>query len=200
MVLVKRFEEFDAWKKARCLTKEIYATSSRGKLAKDFGLRDQIQRAAVSMMSNIAEGHGYLSNKQFIHFLNIARASGAEVQSLLYVMLDADYIMEDEFSRLYKITEQTISLTAGLQRYLRNQPWPPKTPSPITPILQLHTFQEFAHNLVVADSVMPVVWFAEEGAQFVFADRKFRQVHDFLDVSCLQVQSDLQFHENHVVG
>ena len=119
MALAKRFEDLDVWKKARSLTRRVYGYARQGAFAKDFGLRDQIQRASVSMMTNIAEGHGHRSQKQFAHFLEIARASGTEVQSLLYIVLDANYIRASDFESLYQDTEEIISMIAGLQRYLR---------------------------------------------------------------------------------
>ena len=92
MPTVRRFEDLQAWQKARELVREIYTTSADGRLSKDFGLRDQVCRAAVSAMSNIAEGFARGSDKDFAHFLDIARGSSLEVQSLLYVALDVGYI------------------------------------------------------------------------------------------------------------
>ena len=120
MPAVKRFEELDAWKKSRKLACEIYMITREGSLNKDFRLCDQIQRASVSVMSNIAEGFGYKSDKQFIHYLNISRSSGYEVQSLLYVALDVGHINDATFERLYTLAEDAISKIAGLQRYLRS--------------------------------------------------------------------------------
>lgn len=117
---INRFHELDAWQQARILTREIYSLTRRTSLKKDFGLRDQIQRATVSVMSNIAEGFGYKSDKQFIHFLSISRASACEVQSLLIVALDADLIDLTQFDRTNKYADKTLISIAGLQRYLRN--------------------------------------------------------------------------------
>ena len=121
MGFAKRFEELECWQKARFLTKEIYRIARQEPLAKDFGLRGQIQRASVSIMSNIAEGHGCRSERQFEHYLGIARTSGSEVQSLLYVLLDTEYISEELFDSLYLKTEEIILMIAGLQRYLRGK-------------------------------------------------------------------------------
>ncbi len=85
---IHRFEDLIAWQKARVLTKAIYDVTSDGVFAKDFGLRDQIRRASVSIMSNIAEGFERRRTPEFKHFLNIAKASSAEVRSQLYVALD----------------------------------------------------------------------------------------------------------------
>ena len=86
---IERFEDIDAWKKARELTKIIYEVTAQGKLATDFSLRDQLRRAAVSIMANIAEGFEREGNKEFRQFLATAKGSAGEVKALLYVALDA---------------------------------------------------------------------------------------------------------------
>jgi four helix bundle protein len=116
----QRFEDIEAWQKARELTKAIYAMSNDGQFARDFGLRDQIRRASVSIMSNIAEGFGRGGNKEFIQFLSTAKGSSSEVQAQLYVALDAGYINQDQFQKLYSETEATARMIAGLLRYLQN--------------------------------------------------------------------------------
>lgn len=116
----QRFEDIEAWQKARELTKAIYAMSNDGQFARDFGLRDQIRRASVSIMSNIAEGFGRGGNKEFIQFLSTAKGSASEVQAQLYVVLDAGYINQDQFQKLYSETEATARMIAGLLRYLQN--------------------------------------------------------------------------------
>lgn len=110
----------EAWQKARELTKTIYAVSNDDQFSRDFGLRDQIRRASVSIMSNIAEGFGRSGNKEFIQFLSIAKGSASEVQAQLYVTLDAGYISQEQFQKLYSGTEKTARLIGGLLRYLRN--------------------------------------------------------------------------------
>ena len=122
MPTVKRFEELEAWQKARELVREIHKACTRGTLGRDSALRDQVCRAAVSSMSNIAEGFSRNSDRDFAHFLDIARGSASEVQSLLYVALDVSYIEKSEFERLYKLTDETASLVGGLILYLRRQP------------------------------------------------------------------------------
>ena len=117
----KRFEEIQAWKKARELVQEIYRTSSSGAFGKDFGLKDQIRRAAVSSMSNVAEGFARKGNIDFARFLDIARASAVEVQSLLYVALDVGFIDKNRFEGLYWMADETISIIAGLTSYLRKR-------------------------------------------------------------------------------
>ena len=122
MPTVRRFEELQAWQKARELVREIYRTSADGRLSKDFGLRDQLCRAAVSTMSNIAEGFARSSDKDFAHFLDIAKGSAMEVQSLLYVALDVGYVDQQTFERLYKLADETISLIVRFSSYLRKRP------------------------------------------------------------------------------
>lgn len=119
MAAIRRFEDVKAWQEARALTREVYAACRRGELTRDFGLRDQLQRAAVSVMSNIAEGFGRRSDGQFAHFLDIARGSATEVQSLLYVALDAGYLDERTFGDLYGLADQTAALIGGFIAYLR---------------------------------------------------------------------------------
>jgi four helix bundle protein len=85
---IKRFEDIKAWQAARELVSAVYRVSGKGKFEKDFGLRDQIRRAAVSVMSNIAEGFERCSDKEFNRFLYIAKGSAGEVRSHLFVALD----------------------------------------------------------------------------------------------------------------
>ena len=91
MPLISRFEDVLAWQEARKLVKMIYLLTNLGAIGKDFGLRDQIRRAAVSVMTNIAEGFDCDSKAEFGRFLGIARRSAVEVQSLLYTALDINY-------------------------------------------------------------------------------------------------------------
>jgi len=116
---IRRFEDIQAWQKARLLTREIYRISSTGKFERDYALRDQIRRAAVSSMSNIAEGFARKTTRDFAHFLDVARGSAAETQSLLYVAFDAGYIGGDQLEALYAATDEVIALIAGLTSYLR---------------------------------------------------------------------------------
>jgi len=118
-VKIERFEDIEAWKVARKLAQGIYALTSQPKVVKDFGLRDQIQRAAVSVMANIAEGFDGRSTKEFIRFLGYAFRSATEVQSHLYVALDQAYLMKDDFDDLYQQAVETKKLINGFIRYLR---------------------------------------------------------------------------------
>jgi four helix bundle protein len=121
MATITKFEEIDAWKKARVLTQHIYEITGRGHFARDFGLRDQIRRASVSSMSNIAEGFERGGNKEFIQFLSDAKASAGEVKSQLYVALDAKFIDKSQFEELYHLANETSHLI-GFMRYLQTTP------------------------------------------------------------------------------
>ena len=110
----KKFEDLQAWQHARTLTRSVYQISIKGPLAKDFGLRDQLRRAAVSIMANIAEGFDCRSRVEFIRFLGYARRSAVEVQSLLYVCLDAAYISPDTFATIFEQARVTKALTGAL--------------------------------------------------------------------------------------
>ncbi len=113
-----RFEDIDAWKRARELVKRIYENTAQGAFSRDFGLRDQIRRAAVSVMSNIAEGFERGGNKEFQHFLSVAKGSAGEVKSQLYVALDTGYIDEKGFKHIYQLADETGRLIGGFMRYL----------------------------------------------------------------------------------
>jgi len=113
------FEDIEAWQKGRELTREIYAISHHGPFAKDFGLRDQIRRACVSIISNIAEGFERGGTREFLQFLAIAKGSSGEVRSQLYVALDQGYIAKEAFDRLAALTTETGRLIGGLMNYLR---------------------------------------------------------------------------------
>lgn len=113
------FEEIQAWQKAYQLTLDVYRMTENGKFAKDFGLRDQIRRASVSVMANIAEGHGRRSNIEFANFLNVARGSAHEVQSHLHVALGLGYIEKQAFDTLYGSLGEVSRMTLSLAKYLR---------------------------------------------------------------------------------
>src|SRR4026207_752742 len=119
MATVKRFEEIEAWQTARKLTGAVYACTKKAGFARDYALRDQIRRAAVSVMSNIAEGFERGGNKEFIQFLAVAKGSVGEIESQLYVALDQRYIDESEFVSLKRCAASTKRLIGGLISYLR---------------------------------------------------------------------------------
>jgi four helix bundle protein len=116
----KRFEEIRAWQRARELVHDVYGACRTRGLARDFSLRDQLSRASVSAMSNIAEGFARNSHRDFAHFLDIARGSCSEVQSLLYVALDAGYLTQEEFDKLYDSAQATAAMIGRLTTHLRN--------------------------------------------------------------------------------
>jgi len=122
MALIKKFEDIIAWQEARKLVASIYQLTNLGHLAKDFGMRDQLQRAAVSAMTNIAEGFDCESKIEFARFLSIARRSAVEVQSLLYAALDVGYINEQVFKTEYQQAEKTKALIGGLKKSLKPSP------------------------------------------------------------------------------
>jgi four helix bundle protein len=119
MATFKRFEEIGAWKKARELTQRIYSVSQTGAFAKDFGLRDQIRRASVSIMSNIAEGHDRSGTGEFVQFLATAKGSAAEVKCQLYIALDQAYVNDSTFEELSAMATEIGNMIAGLMMYLR---------------------------------------------------------------------------------
>jgi four helix bundle protein len=116
---ITRFEDIEAWKKSRELTKEIYRITASGEFSRDFGLRDQIRRASVSILSNIAEGYERNGNRGFQHFLSVAKGSAGEVRAQLYVALDAGFIHEELFISLRKQLEEISRLLGGLMKYLK---------------------------------------------------------------------------------
>jgi four helix bundle protein len=99
---VKKFEDLRCWQLAREIVRKIYGITSKGSFAKDFSLRDQVRRAAISIISNISEGFDRHSKKEFVQFLYIARGSISEVKAQLYVALDLGYLDQGEFSGLYE--------------------------------------------------------------------------------------------------
>ncbi len=117
---IERFEDIEAWQVGRELTRKIYEAARVERFARDFGLRDQVQRAAVSIMANIAEGFDSQSNKAFIQFLGYALRSATEVQSHLYVALDQGYVCREVFDDLYQWAVKVKSIIHGFMRYLRN--------------------------------------------------------------------------------
>ena len=122
MATFKRFEDILAWQTAREVTARVYEATQDGAFSKDFGLRDQIRRASVSVMANIAEGFGRTSDREFANFLNMAHRSAAECQSHLDVALDLKYLSETEFEQLYTKFEECSRMIIGLSHHLRKIP------------------------------------------------------------------------------
>lgn len=118
---VNKFEDLVAWQKACELKKAIYTVSRKTSFARDFGLSGQIQRAAVSIMSNIAEGFERSSPSEFHHFVVIAKTSCAEVRSQLYVALDIGYLSPTEFETLFNLAQEVARVIGGLRASLDRQ-------------------------------------------------------------------------------
>jgi len=116
---IERFEDIEAWRNARELVKQVYQVTRKAGFARDFGLRDQIQRAAVSVMSNIAEGFERGSNKEFVQFLFIARGSAGEVRSLACAARDLGYLDDSDFRALSDAATTVSKQVASFIHYLR---------------------------------------------------------------------------------
>ena len=121
MSKIEKFEDLIAWQKARALTKAIYTITRAADFSRDFGLAGQIQRAAVSAMSNIAEGFERAGLKEFHKFLSMAKASCAEVRSHLYVALDLDYLAQGSFQKIRAQAEEVARITGGLRTSVQNK-------------------------------------------------------------------------------
>jgi four helix bundle protein len=113
------FEDIDAWKKGRPLVNEIYKITGESPFDRDFALKDQMRRAGISVVSNIAEGFERDGNKEFIQYLSISKGSVGEVRSQLYLALDLQYVAGEEFNRIKNLTEETGKMIAGLINYLK---------------------------------------------------------------------------------
>jgi four helix bundle protein len=113
------FEEIKAWQKARVLCSKIYLLATTTELAKDFKLRDQINRSSGSVMDNIAEGFGRGGNKEFVQFLEVSHGSACECQSQLCRLLDRNYISKKEFDELYRLCGQIRGMVIKLINYLQ---------------------------------------------------------------------------------
>jgi four helix bundle protein len=120
MGTIRRFEEIEAWQTARMLTRRIYALSSQGTFAKDYGLRDQMRRASVSIMSNIAEGFESDRRRDFIRYLGYAKASAGEVRAQLYVALDVGYLTREQFNALVDLATKCSGQIQRFMAYLKS--------------------------------------------------------------------------------
>jgi four helix bundle protein len=118
LATIERFEDIKAWQAARDLVSAIYRVTAQGQFAKDFGLRDQVRRASVSVMSNIAEGFERSSDREFRRFLYIAKGSAGEVRSHLFVAVDLGYITAEELSDLRTKSEEVAKSLSGFITYL----------------------------------------------------------------------------------
>ncbi|KAF0106972.1 MAG: hypothetical protein FD146_2082 [Anaerolineaceae bacterium] len=124
MATIKHFEDIEAWKTARELTVTVYRLTEQGAFAKDFGLKDQIRRAAVSVMSNIAEGFESQTQAQFVRYLGHAKASAGEVRSQLYVALDIKYLTKEQFDQAFDLADKAVRQVARFMAYLESHPEP----------------------------------------------------------------------------
>ena len=118
---IEQFEDINGWKKARELTRCVYVMTRGPEFSKDYGLKDQITRASVSIMNNIAEGFDGGSEAEFIRFLVYAQRSATEVMSCLYVALDNAYITQSDFDTIYELAQETRSLVGGFIKYLKSK-------------------------------------------------------------------------------
>jgi four helix bundle protein len=120
-MIVRKFEDLIFWQKARTLTKAIYTyTRENDEFKRDYGLKDQIQRSCVSVMSNIAEGFGRSGNSEFMQFLYIAKGSLSEVRSQLYVASDLGYITNQDFKKAFDMTEEIYRLINAFVKSIKN--------------------------------------------------------------------------------
>jgi four helix bundle protein len=119
MPTFKKFEDIEAWQKARELTRVIYRISQDGPFSKDFGLRDQIRRASISVMSNIAEGFERNGTGEFIQFLAIAKGSVGEVRAQLYIAVDQAYLNRETFDRIFLLANEVGNMIGGLMNYAK---------------------------------------------------------------------------------
>lgn len=119
MSTIQKFEDLKVWQKAREVNLQIYKLSNKATFSKDFGLRDQIRRASVSVISNIAEGFERNGTKEFSQFLSISKASAAEIRSQLYVAKDLEYISTEEFIEIVNGLTEVSKMISGLMAYLK---------------------------------------------------------------------------------
>jgi four helix bundle protein len=120
MGVFKSFEEITSWQKSRLFNKRIYEITENIGFKRDFDLVRQIRRASISISSNIAEGFERNTDKEFIYFLYVSKASAGEVRSQLYLALDLDYISKIEFDELYLNVSDISKLISGFIKYLEN--------------------------------------------------------------------------------
>ena len=120
MARIQQFEDIEAWQKARHLTREIYRVTGAREFARDYPLRDQIRRACISIISNIAEGFERDGDREFVQFLSTAKGSGGEVRSQLYVAHDQSYLSGEDYEAATMLALDISRLLSGFIRYLRD--------------------------------------------------------------------------------
>lgn len=126
-IAINRFEDIESWQEARVLASEIYRVSRVGDFDRDWGLKDQIRRASISIVSNIAEGFERQTPRDFCRFLRIAKGSAGEVRAQLYIALDAGLLPQAEFDLLYDRVSRVSRLLSGFIRYLERHNSNPMT-------------------------------------------------------------------------
>ena len=122
MPTITRFEDIEAWKTARELTRMIYSLTERGNFSRDFGLKSQIQRAAVSIMSNIAEGFESRTQAQFLEYPGHSKASAGEVRCQLYIAMDLKYLTQEQFKQVFDLADKSSRQIARFMSYLETHP------------------------------------------------------------------------------
>ena len=122
MTTAKRFEDLEVWQRAKDLTNLIYKYSTDSSFSRDFGLRDQMRRASVSIMSNIAEGFESQTQAMFIKYLGYAKGSAGELRAQLYIARDQGYITEEDFNTMFSTAEICSRQLTGFIQYLESQP------------------------------------------------------------------------------
>jgi four helix bundle protein len=132
MTGINQFEAIQAWQTARELTNRVYVFTNQADFNHDFGLKDQIRRAVISVMSNIAEGFESRTNVQFINYLGLARASAGEVRAQLYIAFDQGYLTEDKFKETYALAEKCARQIARFISYLETNPRPRRVSEDVT--------------------------------------------------------------------
>ncbi len=130
---IRRFEDIQAWQAARELCRNVYKLSAKGQFARDFSLRDQVRRAAVSIMANIAEGFDSHSNQEFVQFLYYALRSASELQSHFYIACDQRYMSDSQFGDLYDQTSKIKGMLFSFIDYLRARKKPTASVRPFQP-------------------------------------------------------------------
>jgi four helix bundle protein len=120
MAKANSFEELNCWRAGRELVTLVYSLTATGPIARDFAMKDQVRRAALSVMNNIAEGFGRRTSKEFLRFLDISHASCIEVKSMTYVFEDLKYLSTENIQAIRAKVDETKGLTRGLMKYLRN--------------------------------------------------------------------------------
>jgi four helix bundle protein len=120
--MIKRFEDLEVWQLGRALVKDVYEVTQNTELQKDFGLRDQLRRSAVSIMANISEGFERKTQKEFINFLFIAKGSCGELRSHFYIAFDLGYINKEIFDNLQNQAITISKSLSGFIKYLSTSP------------------------------------------------------------------------------